>query len=128
MKRFIPTSILFLCIVCSLVFGLHTAQATAPIHNSTLVVHSSTPTVRLSIVLGRIYFKPNILSCSHLAKTCFILKYVSNDGPRPVWLNGTQEYILQTGQSFPFTFQKPGTELFTLFQHSIWWKVKVIVN
>ncbi len=90
-------------------------------------IKHSTPKVELSIKFGRIFFEPNTVTCSHTAKPCFILEYASNDGPRPVWLNGNAEYILQPHQSWPFTFTTPGTELFTLFKTSPWWKLKVIV-
>lgn len=112
---------LLMCILLSLTVTIQMAEAAN-------VPPQHVQQVTLSIILGRIYFKPNTVHCSHLSKPCFNLKYVSNDGVRPVWLDGSREYILKTGQTIPFLFPLPGMHLFTLFQHSMWWKVKVIVS
>lgn len=92
------------------------------------LIRHSTPHVELSIKFGRIYVTPNHVTCLHTAHPCFILTYVSNDGPRSVWLNQTQEFILQPHQVWPFTFTQPGIEKFTLFHFSPWWKLLVTVS
>lgn len=119
--KFSFSLLLVACFISSFFVIRQPVEAATPLHHST-------PVVQLRITLGRIYFKPNVVNCSHTAKPCFLLKYISNDGLRPVWLNGSQEYVLHTNQIVSFTFPTPGIELFTLFQHSIWWKIKVIVS
>lgn len=118
----IKKCVLLIAIAFVLLIGCYATPA-----HAAMPVKHSTPKVQLQVKFGRIYFIHNTVTCSHTAKPCFILQYVSSDGPRPVWLNNTIEYILQPHQSWPFTFTTPGTELFTLFKNSVYWKLKVIV-
>jgi hypothetical protein len=118
----IVSFLLLFFILTGLTYSIKNAEAVnAPIKHSTT-------TVILSVKFGRIYFHPNTVTCSKTAHPCFYLKYVSNDGPLPVWIDKTQEYILYTGQNIPFTFSQTGIHKLTLFQNSVWWKVWIIVT
>jgi hypothetical protein len=93
------------------------------------VRHSSVQKVQLQIAQGRIFFHPNTVSCSHLAKSCFEFVYGGgNYGSRPLWLDHTTHIVLTHGQILPQTFSGAGIHYYYLFQFSQWWKVKVVVS
>lgn len=126
-KSSLVTGVLLLSLFLTIGVVRQTLAAPAPLPPHP--IKHSTPKVQLTIKSGRIFFEPNTIACAHTSKPCFFLQYAGgNYGPRPLWLNGRQEFVLQHGQSLPFTFTTPGIELFTLFKISPWWKIRVVVS